>query len=48
MAKVTGQVSGPNEVAVLGINGDTSDQAGQGVKGTSRGGGAVLVLVGLA
>jgi len=37
MTQVTGEVSGPNEIAVLGINDDTSDQAGQGVKGTSRG-----------
>jgi hypothetical protein len=37
MTQITGQVSGPNEIAVLGINDDTSDQAGQGVKGTSRG-----------
>jgi hypothetical protein len=37
MTQITGQVSGPNEVAVLGVNDDTSDQAGQGVKGTSRG-----------
>jgi hypothetical protein len=47
MTQITGQVSGPNEVAVLWSNDDASDQAGQGVKGTSRGttgrrGGTVL------
>ena len=37
MAQVIGQVSGPGEIAVLGINDNTSAQAGQGVKGTSAG-----------
>jgi hypothetical protein len=37
MTQITGQVSEPDQVAVLGINDDPSDKAGQGVKGTSRG-----------
>jgi hypothetical protein len=37
MAQIIGQVSGPGEIAVLGVNDNTSAQAGQGVKGTSAG-----------